>query len=184
MYDDYAPLIFINGRDAPKGKLFSLIHEFIHILRSETDIINENHFLIENLCNKATINFLTPEDYIKKKIVNKVLEKNDINNLSNYFKVSFEAICYRLCALNYISKKECNLYISEYAKSFTDTKDKKQGGNYWNSKLNVLSKHIAQAIISELHKGNITYTECFKMLGVSGLKTFKQFENRLSKISQ
>ena len=30
LYDDIAPLIFINSRDSKAGKIFTLIHEYIH----------------------------------------------------------------------------------------------------------------------------------------------------------
>ena len=34
--DKYAPLIFINSNDSTSGKLFSLLHEFVHILMGKT----------------------------------------------------------------------------------------------------------------------------------------------------
>ena len=182
LYDDYAPLIFINAQDAPSGRLFSLIHEFVHLLRGETDIVTEPHFFIETICNTVAINFLAPKCYIKEKLGIKKVTRDNLINLSRYFKISFEAICYRLCLLNYISPEECNIYINEHKNSLIEKKKEKQSGSYWNTKLNVLSKHVMQAIISELYHGHITYTECFKMLGINGLKTFSKFEENITKI--
>ena len=180
LYDDYAPIIFINGRDSSKGRLFSLIHEFAHLLRGETDIISKTNMFVETLCNRVAIQFLAPEHYIRDKLLVKKIDKSDVIDLSNYFNISFEAICYRLCTLNYISREQCNTYIDENKDVVIGHKER--GGNYWNTKLNVLSKNVAQTIISELYNGNITYTECFKMLGLSGLKTFKEFKNKLDRI--
>lgn len=178
LYDDYAPLIFINAQDAPSGRLFSLVHEFVHILRGEADIVGEAHFFEEAKCNGVAIRFLAPENYISEYINSSKINENKIHELSNMFKISYKAMCYRLNNLKYISETECMLYIKEEAnkRDITGYKHKKQGGNYWNTKLNVLSKHVVQSIISEVYNGNLTYTECFKMLGLSGLKTFKKFE--------
>jgi hypothetical protein len=38
LYDDITPLIFINSRDSKAGKIFTLIHEYIHFLLQEDDI--------------------------------------------------------------------------------------------------------------------------------------------------
>lgn len=183
LYDEYAPLIFINSLDSPTGRLFSLMHELVHIMRGETDVINEVHFSVETLCNNVAIQFLAPEKYIINSIDNFEITKNKITEFSNLFHVSFEAMCYRLYALNYLSKEKCNSYIQEDIDKLTSVVDKrkKTGGNYWNTKLNILSTYVARSIISELYNGNITYTECFKMLGVSGIKTFTKFEEKLAK---
>ena len=39
LYDEIAPLIFINAADTTPGKIFSLIHEYIHILFQQEDIL-------------------------------------------------------------------------------------------------------------------------------------------------
>ena len=45
LYDDIAPLIFINSKDSLNGKIFTLIHEYIHFLLQEDDIfIDEYHY--------------------------------------------------------------------------------------------------------------------------------------------
>lgn len=104
--------------------------------------------------------------------------------LCNYFKVSYEAMCYRLKTLNYISENECLKFINNNINNFYEEAERKKGGNYWASKLNVLSPNIANSIISELYNGNITYTECFKMLGIKNIKTFKQFKKKLADLTQ
>ena len=60
LYDDLAPLIFINSSDSQAGKMFSLIHEYIHLLFKEDDV-----FINDDLKN---------EDEKAKEIMEKDLE--------------------------------------------------------------------------------------------------------------
>ncbi len=32
LYYDVLPVIMVNGSDAPRGRLFSLLHEYVHLL--------------------------------------------------------------------------------------------------------------------------------------------------------
>ena len=60
--DDIAPVIFINGRDAIKARIFSLVHEFMHLLLGR-DGISKN-VQAETICNRATITALAPIELI------------------------------------------------------------------------------------------------------------------------
>ena len=55
--DEYAPLIFINSNDAINGKLFSLLHEFAHILIGKSNFFNDRysaHGHVNGPTNSAT----------------------------------------------------------------------------------------------------------------------------------
>ena len=42
LYDDIAPIIFINNNDSLGGKIFSLVHEFIHVLLGQENLFLED----------------------------------------------------------------------------------------------------------------------------------------------
>src|SRR5262249_33898233 len=68
--DDFAPLIFINGRDAKSAQIFTLAHELAHIFIGESGISNPdlsrtpqtNRSTVEEFCNAAAAELLVPSD--------------------------------------------------------------------------------------------------------------------------
>ncbi|WP_233499908.1 ImmA/IrrE family metallo-endopeptidase [Geobacillus thermoleovorans] len=63
LIDDYAPLIFINGRDGKAAQMFTLAHELAHIWYGASAAFDLKNLQpadaeIENACNKAAAEFL------------------------------------------------------------------------------------------------------------------------------
>ncbi len=60
--DDYAPVIFVNTRDSKSAQLFTLVHEFAHLLFNEAgvDDVAYDTSEIENLCNSVAAEVLVP----------------------------------------------------------------------------------------------------------------------------
>ena len=71
--DEYAPLIFINSNDSINGKLFSLLHEFAHILIGKSNFFNDRYSAhghvnqIETICNATAAEILVPSDLFVEK---------------------------------------------------------------------------------------------------------------------
>ncbi len=49
MVNDRAPLIFINGADSFAGRLFSLLHETVHVWLGENDLYNDRRYSTETV---------------------------------------------------------------------------------------------------------------------------------------
>lgn len=68
--DNVAPLIFINSKDSQAGKIFTLIHEYIHILIEEEGVFIEEDLQSKNAheraINKVTAEFLMPKAHLLK----------------------------------------------------------------------------------------------------------------------
>jgi len=61
--DDRAPVIFINTTDTPQAQIFTLLHEFAHLLLGESgvsDLSPHNPRKIERACNRLAAEFLVP----------------------------------------------------------------------------------------------------------------------------
>lgn len=106
------PVIVLNNADAPHGRIFTLLHEFIHIL-----LVNGGHHtsaiegrrlpedqVLEQASNRFTAATLMP----RKQFLNEVIERPEIlrggddalRRLANRIKVSAEAILRRLVSLH------------------------------------------------------------------------------------
>ena len=100
LIDDYAPFIFVNSKDAKGAQMFTLIHEFTHILTGysagvgEIDI--EHSSDTEKFCDKVADNFLVPELLFKEVWTNL---GEDYATLSKRFKVSRFVIARRAMEL-------------------------------------------------------------------------------------
>ena len=55
LIDEYAPLIFINTADSKNGKLFSILHEFVHVLLGKNSFYNDEYGT--NMYNSAEERF-------------------------------------------------------------------------------------------------------------------------------
>lgn len=105
IYDDEMPVIGINHKDRYPGKLFSIIHEIVHIYKRQSsfcnDMDNSNDNIQEELfCNAVAGEVLVPETEIKnilndEKLKN-VSDMKNIEFLSKKFSVSREVIIRRL----------------------------------------------------------------------------------------
>ena len=66
LVDAYAPLIFINTTGTANGRLFSLLHETVHVWLGENSLFNnpewsdERVSLLEQKCNAVAAELLVP----------------------------------------------------------------------------------------------------------------------------
>jgi Zn-dependent peptidase ImmA (M78 family) len=117
--DKIAPFIFINSKDAKNAQLFTLIHEFCHLLLGETgisDTSSDNQNPIESFCNKATAEFLMPTNKFSKVWRNNTQASldNKIKNLSAEFPTSQLSIIIKIFSLKLISKDTFNNTYKNY----------------------------------------------------------------------
>lgn len=173
LVDEYAPFIFINRNDSKKAMIFSLIHEFFHILFDTDDILNLNDYKdevdLERKINKLTADFLCPESFIKQNWDNNIDLKENIERFSEILKVSKIVVAIAMNSYQLIPnqlveeiKNETNQIIKYY---FKETKG---GGDYYNNKVNRLSERFIDVVINHAETGNLQFTEAFKLLNVKG----------------
>jgi Zn-dependent peptidase ImmA (M78 family)/DNA-binding XRE family transcriptional regulator len=123
--EGYLPVIVVNSRDTIKARIFSLFHEYSHILLHKSGICNmediggysDEDKLTEKFCNHFAGALLVPEeDFLKHRLTNEILssrEKFDelLYKFAKEFKVSQEAILRRMSVLGLINK---NVYEKKH----------------------------------------------------------------------
>ncbi|MDR3223295.1 MAG: ImmA/IrrE family metallo-endopeptidase [Methanobrevibacter sp.] len=124
LYYDISPIILLNGKNSINRRIFTLIHELVHLLMGETTIgkVDFNNKK-EAFCNKVAANVLVPSDLLKnsklsKNVSVKSLSKDKINyrqlgTLSHMFGVSKQVILIQLYKINKISLKFKNEYLNQ-----------------------------------------------------------------------
>lgn len=162
LLDDYAPLIFLNQKDSYTARVFSLIHEFVHILRGTDELfINvDNTLEEERFINEAVACFLMPETKFKELF--KAHELN-INSIASYFNVSPFAAAVR--AKNLELMKD----ITQYSLFDMEPKPAKKGGggNSYNTALSLNDKRYTFALVNTQIEESLPPTKAASLLGIS-----------------
>lgn len=182
--DKIAPFIFINSYDSDNAKLFTLIHELVHILIGETGISNiysnNTKNEVEVYCNKVAAELLIPnklfikywEEYKEDNIKNKILK------LSKQFPSSQLAIIVKARSLKYIEENIFNNFFDEFSnKKIINNDDKKGGADYYKTIDKLNTKKFANYVLEAYHDNEITLRDVSDLLSVKS-NNLKEYIDR------
>ncbi|MFA6175379.1 MAG: ImmA/IrrE family metallo-endopeptidase [Phycisphaerae bacterium] len=189
LVDEYAPLIFINGRDSISAQMFTIVHELSHLWLGYEGVSNFDRLQpveidIEEFCNKIAAEFLVPTDEF-----NKALSENqgrsDIDLfqiMAKRFKVSPLVIARRALDMKYISKERFfefyNYDVKESEKNRAIRKLKKSGGHFWNTQIVRIGELFGSAVVQATLEGRLLYRDAYRLTGLKG-KTFDNYVTQL-----
>lgn len=189
MTDDWAPLIFVNASDSQGARLFSLLHEAIHIWMGEDDLFNDRKHSTEGLrkieiiCNAAAGELLVPQ----KNFLKKWEESNHIRDafcrvaeLSKYFHCSESVISRKALDSKKIDKDMYHQIVQKTIDIYQEQKERKKsaGGDYYNTMGSRLAGCFVRAIYESVKMGRISYVEACRLTNTSR-KTFSEIVKRL-----
>lgn len=171
--DDYAPLIFVNKKDATEAQIFTLLHEFAHILRGESGISDSN-VDSESWCNRFAAEILVPSSDLTSDITC----LSDIEHLARQYYVSRQVILFRAKTLGLITKDLFSKYWKEVNQVDIQTTKRKGGGDAIKNLSDRLSKRFTYAVIGSAQSGKTLFTDAFRLLGANG-STFWKLADRM-----
>lgn len=184
LFDEISPLIFINNTDSQGGKIFSLIHEYFHVLfEKENLFLNEDLYKTtesESFINQLTAEFLMPQQHILM-LWNKNLEPMEqVVKLSNIFKVSETALAIRLNDMFLINDQALAKIIKESSRNFErrTTEGQRSGGDFYNTFNARVSPVFTEAVIRSTEMGEIGYTYAFRLLGGIKGRVYDEIKER------
>lgn len=164
LYFDTIPVIVLNGADWPRGRLFSLLHEYAHLLLhtpglcdTHTDVAatTENR-QIEARCNGLAALMLMPSRDLQSLPL--VLEHDpdeawslaDLIQGARPFGVSAESFLRRLVTLGHATFAEYQEF-RQAQKQSDRAKDRSQGGSFYLNKARDLGKGYVRTV-SDAHR--------------------------------
>lgn len=177
LYDDIAPLIFINSRDSKAGKIFTLVHEYIHFLLQEDDIFIDEDSDETNI-NKITAEFLMPTSHILEQWDNGKPELEQIEELSKLFHVSKLALAIKLRGMGKVPQHVVNVVKQQTERALKDRGMGESGGDYYRTNRSRLGDSFLGAVIQGAESGDISYTYAFDLLGGSA-KLYDYFKEEM-----
>lgn len=170
-----APMIFVNNKDSKTAQMFTLAHEFTHVLVGVSagfaGIDGNYHNIIETYCDKVAAEFLVPEFLLKQ-------YWSTIDKCSKIFKVSRLVIARRAHDLNLISDEEYWDFYRQYKKIIAIKKKKRDGGSYYATATKRLGKLFSAYIYNAVRTNQISYTDAYRLTGMYG-KTFDTYMSKL-----
>ena len=185
--DDYAPMIFINTADAPPARLFTLIHEMVHLWVGASGISNvplgdvdsASHQRKEEIfCNQVAAELLVPSDaFVKDWQANSSLADNCLTLRKNY-KVSPLVLARRALELELVPKED---YLEFYQSELNKYRDKKGGGGSFN--LNLKARNgvlFSSAVVEAAMEGRLLLRDATRLLNISKVSTLNEFAKSLN----
>lgn len=169
--DDYAPLIFINSKDAKAAQLFTLAHELVHIWLGLSGVSNldrtyPSEIGVERFCNAVAAELLVPTEELKAQWAVVKATTNPIAQAAKHFRVSSLVILRRLRDVGYVSYKEFEHHYAEELKNFSPRASTPGGGDFYRTLNSRLGKRFVSALIESTLEGETPYREAFRLLGV------------------
>ena len=177
--DDLFPVILINNSMSFARQIFTLFHEFYHLVSntSGAEIIRDDYYMYLNKSQSATEKncdtfaneFLVPTDDFKIELSSKEVDDHRIAELANLYSVSKEAIMYKLWTLKIITPKEYELLKETFYGDAIRNQKKKNGenssgGNYYFTKLAYLGSSYTGDVFKQLYSGKIDSFRASEML--------------------
>jgi Zn-dependent peptidase ImmA (M78 family) len=164
--NEYAPAVFINGKDAEAAWIFTLAHEVAHLWIGESgvsDIPSPKDFRpgknVESFCNSVAAEMLVPKDEFLSLWIGS--ESEAIDRASRHFKVSKLVVGRRAFELGKISR---SAYSQLYALSY---KSGGSGGNPYATIPVRNSKKVTNALVKSAMEGSILIRDAARLLNIT-----------------
>ena len=166
-------IIVANSGDEIEARIFTLVHEFGHILLGETAISLaeiDNQDKIEKWCNQFASNFLLPKELaitIFKERKGSLTETKTLNSLKRKYKVSKAMLVYNMFNLNFINQATYKSILQRPAQDKPKKKQKMVDPRTQDQKcIAELGHKLPSLIADNMDKGFITYSDALSYLSI------------------
>ena len=177
LMDKEPPVITINSSDNILARIFTLFHEYAHILLGITEIYSGEEEInldkeVENWCDRFASEFLLPEKNLKRDndfqtySRTRRLSSEILDNLSKKFRVSKKAVLTRLRTLNLIEYDVYKKELETLQKQYIEISPK--GGFISSSQkcLQEKGKQFISSVLQAKERGVITTADTIEYLSI------------------
>jgi len=166
-------VIVANSQDEIEARIFTLMHEFGHVLLGETAIsLSEfqTHDKIEKWCNLFASNFLLPVELANPIFSQKkdtLTETKTLNTLKRKYKVSKAMLVYNMFNLNFITQSVYKSILERPAQVKAEGKQKIVDPRTQDQKcIAELGHKLPSLVADNMDKGFITYSDALNYLSI------------------
>lgn len=184
LYEPVLPVMAVNRGEAPQARIFSMLHELVHLMLRESGICDFEEFAprppeeqkIEVICNAVAASILLPEQEFKAQLElaglpTQPTEVADgkINALARRFSVSREVIVRRMLAFRYVSTDFYLQKRAEYRAEFIARREHQTGPvieKYGAKRVRILGQAFSRLVLDNYAEGHITLSDVSNYLGM------------------
>lgn len=195
MSEEHLPVILINSADAVNGKIFTLLHEFVHLLLHSGGVCDLEDYRnpvtdeerIEAFCNRVTGAALVPQDCLLSERIVSAQGKEatwtdyDLSRLASRFSVSKEVILRRFLILGRTTKDFYEKKRKEFLEQYEQYRNRKKssgGPAYFRLVMRNNGLAYTKLVLEAYYQDYITMSEVSDYLGMK-LKHFKKIEDEV-----
>lgn len=187
--DEFPFTLVVNAKDSIEARLFTLMHEFAHILLGESaidlpDATSTTRNSIESWCNRFSAAFLLPKP-LAYAIFNEnkatLTERKTLDYLSRKYKVSKAMLLTSMRKLQYITQQDYENKLNQFKPGLVSEKQKgAEGRGGMPVEVRTISKvgnKFVSLVADNYDKEFITYTDALNYLSIKS----KNFDKVLAK---
>lgn len=177
LIDEYVPLIFINATDSASGKLFSLLHEFVHICLGRSNLFNDRYGTVrgvsklETVCNAVAAEVLVPSSLFTsywQTLTSRMIPTHEIiEKTAKFFRCGRIIIARKALDAGEINYEAYNETVQEAIQQYIEQKQKERdtegGGDYYNTKGSRIDKNFLTMLVNSISQGKTQYSEAFRL---------------------
>jgi Zn-dependent peptidase ImmA (M78 family) len=189
LIDDYAPLVFINSNDSKNGKLFSLLHELVHIGFGRNNFYNDRGEVsykvdsLEQLCNAVAAEILVPQKQFLNQWETEDLLQEKIQSIAYFFRCGETVIARRALDNSFISKNEYSQIANNAIENFYMECERKKesgsnGGDFYTTAASRIDHRFFIALQSSLNEGKTPLSVALR-LSNTNRKTFDTLAKKI-----
>lgn len=177
--DEYAPVVFVNGRDAKPAQIFTLAHELAHLTFAATGVVSPDSEIEpdidqERLCNAIAAELLVPASVFAELWDRGGDSYKKANDLAKRFKVSFAVCARKARELGFVSADEFFALLRMHRSETEGLAKRSSGGNYYLNKAYRLGSVFGDAVFVAVQSRKLTYREAYRLTGLNH-KTFNEY---------
>ena len=179
IYNSVFPLILLNGKDAPAGRIFTLFHELGHLIkRSGALCALRKEPSEERWSNDFAAALLMPIEYLRNQIGASARVK-DVRGLARRLKVSGHAMAIHLQRHGFLDQSvvhQVEKATTQNVQAHPPPDDR--GPPFHLVRLRDIGRKYASAVLDAYHQDNITLADASHLLGAK-IHHLPHMENNL-----
>lgn len=177
------PVILVNGKDRGNGRVFTLLHEFVHLVLRQSGVSNLGgdrtdapNPAVEKFCNAVAAATLMPQDWLLKeplalaKGAQTSWRDEELDALCFRFGVSREAVLRRLLTLGRTTQAFYDSKRAEFQQIYAQLDERKEpsegGPKYHQVVLSQLGRTFTQLIFQGYHDRYFTLRDVAGLLNM------------------
>ncbi len=164
------PVIVVNPKDNPYGRIFTIVHELVHLGLGKSAMQNTGLGTYPDLnptevfCNQVAAEVLVPTHELLERVDRGALEENlleHVKKLSQHFRVNPEVILRRLLTLGYISRKVYRAYRDSQFEKYKESAPTPGPIPipYHTRLINAAGEHFARTAFTAYYEQKITLAD-------------------------